>query len=69
MNAFENREITVEEYLHARDLMVCERNFVWGIYEDLNFEDDGLAELIKAYDLVIDSMTGLAMDVAKKNGK
>ena len=66
MNEFESRNITVEEYLKARDLMVGERNAYWTIYENDNFEDDGLAELLYAYDLVIDSLTCLAMEVDKK---
>lgn len=65
MKEFESRPITVEEYLRARDLMVEERNFIWTIYEDDGFRDDNCAKLIEAYDLVIDSMTCLAMDVAK----
>ena len=69
MNEFESREITVEEYLKARDLMVGERNMYWTVYENDNFEDDGLGELIEAYDLVIDSMTCLAIEVDKKNKK
>ena len=67
MNEFESREITVEEYLKARDLMAGERNAIWTIHEDLNFENDKLAELIEAYDLVIDNLTCLAMEV-DKNG-
>ena len=69
MNEFESREVTVEEYLKARDLMVGERNVYWTVYENDNFEDDGLGELIEAYDLVIDSLTCLAMEVDKKNKK
>lgn len=69
MNESESRPITVEEYLKARDLMVAERNFVWTAYEELDFESDKLVELIEAYDLVIDSLTCLAMKVDKKNKK
>lgn len=69
MNEIEIRNITVEEYLKARNLMICERNCAWSIYKNGNYEDDGLAELIKAYDLVIDSLTCLAMEVDKKNEK
>ena len=67
MKEFESRPITVEEYLRARDLMVEERNFIWTICEGDGFRNEHCAELIKAYDLVIDSMTCLAMDVAKSN--
>lgn len=63
MQEFESRPVTVEEYLRARDLMVDERNFRWVIYEGGNFEDDSLAELIEAYDLVVDSLTYLALEV------
>ena len=66
MNEFESRPITVEEYLRARDLMVGERNMYWTVYENENFEDDGLGELIEAYDLVIDSLTCLAMEIDKR---
>ena len=69
MNEFVSRNITVEEYLKARNLMVGERDCAWSIYENGNYEDDNLAELIKAYDLVIDSMTCLAMEVDKKSEK
>ena len=69
MNEFEVRDITVEEYLKARNLMVGERNCAWSIYENGNYEDDDLAELIKAYDLVIDGMTCLAMEVDKNDKK
>ena len=69
MKEFESRPITVEEYLRARDLMMDERNFRWVIYEGDNFKDDGLGELIEAYDLVIDSLTCLAMEVDKINEK
>lgn len=65
MNEFESRPITVEEYLRARDLMVGERNVYWTVYENDNFEDDGIGELIEAYDLVVDSLTYLAMEVDK----
>ena len=65
MNEFESRPITVEEYLRARDLMVGERNMYWTVYENDNFEDDGIGELIEAYDLVVDSLTYLAMEVDK----
>lgn len=68
MNEFEIRPITIEEYLRARDLMVGERNMCWTVYENDKFEDDGLGELIEAYDLVIDSLTCLAMK-ADKNEK
>lgn len=69
MNEFESREITVEEYLKARDLMVDEQNSVWVVHENNNFEDDKLAELIEAYDLVIDSLTCLAIEQDKNNAK
>lgn len=69
MNEFESRDITVEEYLKARNLMVGQRDCAWSIYENGNYEGDGLAELIEAYDLVIDSMTCLAMEVDKNNTK
>lgn len=69
MNKFESRPITIEEYLRVRDLMADERNFRWVMYESDNFEDDNLAELIEAYDLVIDSLTCLAMEVDKSNEK
>lgn len=69
MKEFESRPITVEEYLRARDLIVDERNFRWVMHEGDNFEDDGLAELIEAYDLVIDSLTCLAIEVDKSNEK
>ena len=49
--------------------MVGERNCAWSIYENGNYEDDDLAELIKAYDLVIDGMTCLAMEVDKNDKK
>lgn len=62
---FEIRELTVEDYLQARDLMVHERSFVWTAHENANFEIDELAELVEAYDLAIDSLTCLAMDVDK----
>ncbi len=65
MDEFESKEIAVEEYLRARDLMMRERNSTWERYEANNFEDDKLAELINAYDLVIDSMTCLAMEISK----
>ena len=65
MSEFEVRDITVEEYLKARDLMVEERGAAWSMYEGGNYENDALAELIEAYDLVIDSMTCLAMEVSK----
>lgn len=61
MDEFESKEITVEEYLRSRDLMMRERSSVWELYEADNFESNELAELIDAYDLVIDSMTCLAM--------
>lgn len=64
MDGFESREITVEEYLRARDLMMKERSSVWERYEAGHFEGDELAELIDAYDLVTDSMTCLAMEQA-----
>ena len=66
MNEFEVRNMTAGEYLRARDLMVGERDANWKMYEMDNYEDDYLAELIAAYDLVIDSLTCLAMDVDKK---
>ena len=66
---FEIRELTVEDYLKARDLMVDERSLVWTVHENTNFENDKLAELVEAYDLVIDSLTCLAMEVDKKNKK
>ena len=69
MNEIEVRDITVEEYLKARNLMVGERNCAWSIYENGNYEDYNLAELIEAYDLVIDSMTYLAMDLAMEADK
>lgn len=69
MSEFEVREITVEEYLNARNLMVEERSFVWGIYEDCDFKNEKLAKLIEAYDLVIDSLTCLAMEQDKKGAK
>lgn len=69
MNELESRPITVGEYLKARDLMVDERGFIWTIHESNGFEDDKLAELIEAYDLVIDSLTCLAMEAAKNNEK
>jgi hypothetical protein len=65
MNEFESRPITVEEYLRARDLMVGERNMYWTVYENDNFEDDGIGELIEDYDLVVDSLTYLAIEVDK----
>lgn len=64
MDKFESREITVEEYLRARDLMVKERNLIWERYEAGHFQSEELAELIDAYDLVTDSMTCLAMEKA-----
>lgn len=64
MDEFESREITVEEYLRARDLMVKERNLIWERYEAGHFQSEELAELIDAYDLVTDSMTCLAMEKA-----
>ena len=69
MNKIEVRDITAEEYLKARNLMMNERHCAWSIYENGNYEDDNLAELIEAYDLVIDSMTCLAMEADKKNEK
>ena len=69
MNEFKSRQITVGEYLRARDLMVEERGDVWTIHEIYEFKDDKLAELIEAYDLVIDSLTCLAIGAAKKNEK
>ena len=69
MKEFESRPITVEEYLRVRDLMVDERNFKWIIYEGDDFSDNGLTELIEAYDLVIDSLTCLAMNLDQKNKK
>lgn len=69
MKEFESRPITVEEYLRARDLMIEERGFLWTIHEGIDFARDDLAELIEAYDLVIDSLTCLAMEVDKKNKK
>jgi hypothetical protein len=69
MNEFESRGMTVEEYLRARDLMADERNIKWVMYAENSFEDDRLAELIEAYDLVIDSLTCLAMEIDKKNKK
>ena len=69
MNEFEVRDITVEEYLHARDLMADERNIKWVMYAENSFEDDRLAELIEAYDLVIDSLTCLAIEVYKNSKK
>ena len=65
MNEFESREITVEEYLKARDLMMRERSFVWERYVTDHFESDELAKLIDAYDLVTDSLTCLAMERSK----
>lgn len=65
MDEFESREITVEEYLRARDLMMRERSFVWERYEAGHFQSEDLAELIDAYDLVTDSMTCLAMERSK----
>lgn len=65
MNEFESRKITVGEYLRARDLMVRERNSVWERYEAGHFQSEELAELIDAYDLVVDSMTCLAMERSK----
>ena len=64
MDEFESREITVEEYLRARDLMVKERNLIWERYEAGHFQSEELTELIDAYDLVTDSMTCLAMEKA-----
>ena len=65
MNEFESREITVEEYLKARDLMMEERDSVWEYYAANNFESNELAELIDAYDLITDSLTCLAMERSK----
>lgn len=67
MDEFESREITVEEYLRARDLMMKERSAVWERYKYTaeDFEKDELAELIDAYDLVTDSLTCLAMERSK----
>ena len=62
---FKSRAVTVEDYLRARDLMVYERMSVWNEYVSHDYESDKLAELIEAYDLVIDSMTCLAMEVDK----
>ena len=64
MDEFESREITVEEYLRTRNLMVRERSSVWERYEAGHFQSEELAELIDAYDLVTDSMTCLAMEKA-----
>lgn len=69
MKEFESKPITVEEYLRARDLMMDERNFRWVMYEGDNFKDDCLGKLIEAYDLVIDSLTCLAMEVDKSDEK
>ena len=66
---FEIRELTVEDYLKARDLMANERSFTWMAHENTNFENDKLAELVEAYDLVIDSLTCLAMEVDKNEKK
>ena len=66
---FESRALTVEDYLKARDLMVDERSFAWMAHEDMDFENDKLAELVEAYDLVIDSLTCLAMEVDKNEKK
>lgn len=69
MKEFESRATTVEDYLKVRDLMVGERNIKWAMHENGNFEDDNLAELIEAYDFVIDSLTCLAMETDKSNKK
>lgn len=66
---FESRALTVEDYLKARDLMVDERSFACMAHEYMDFENDKLAELVEAYDLVIDSLTCLAMEVDKNNKK
>ena len=68
-NEFETRDITVEDYLHARKLMFEERCSVWWQYENLNFENDMLADLVQAYDLVIDILTCLAMELDKKSNE
>ena len=69
MSEFEIRPITAEDYLRARDLMMSERSLVWMAHEDMNFENDKFAELVEAYDLVIDSLTCLAMEVDKGGKK
>lgn len=67
LNEFETRDITVNDYLHARDFMVQERGAVWWQYESGDFENDELGELVEAYDFVIDTLTALAMELDKKN--
>ena len=69
MNEIETRVITIEDYLKTRDLMINERNCKLATYENDNFKDDELAELIEAYDFVIDSLTCLAMEVDKNSKK
>lgn len=67
MDGFEVKEITVEDYMRARDYMTNERTFAWSQYESCDFENDYLGELIEAYDFVIDTLTCLAMDLDKLN--
>lgn len=47
--------------------MVAERDIVWEYYELTNFEYDKSGKLIDAYDLVIDSITCLAMEADMKS--
>lgn len=67
LNEFETKDITVYDYLHARDLMVKERQAVWERYVRGNFENDSLGELIETYDFVSDTLTCLAIELDKKN--
>lgn len=67
LNEYETRDITVDDYLHARGLMVKERQTVWEQYARGNFENDSLGELVEAYDFVSDTLTCLAIELDKKN--
>lgn len=67
LNEFEVRDVSVEDYLYTRNLMVKERSAVWEQYERSNFENSHLGELINAYDFVTDTLTWLAIELDKKN--
>ena len=67
LNELEVRNVTVNDYLRARDLMTEERGIAWRRHECEEFRNDKLGELVEVYDFIIDTLTCLAIELDNKN--